>query len=360
MFLSNIHGQAQKELFIRLHCLYEKGLACLFHSPFIRSHVIRVLLNPRQSVCTDEHTLVSKVQFEANLLSEIKNTNLPITDLYNSIESLIAIERLTILPLTQYQKLALQRSTALTLKDTAFILLNDLTDSLPLEVDTSTCRNKVIYLTNKRSLYMLKIAAKFGFISDMLYIAMYYYKTFRYLEALIVIRATKAKLAQPYVVYGLQVNAQRYSEAIGRLSLSTKMRNAVACDIFLNNYTCFINELVPEQQSELLCTCPCLCIPLYVFVHMLEVLCYRHVDPVKTQRALNDLQDLVHHDSGTYISEEQKDISWEILGICQQVIGNYQAALYSYQQSLTQETFHKTQTATLMRIQHIMDLIQRV
>ncbi|XP_062580647.1 uncharacterized protein LOC134242566 [Saccostrea cucullata] len=359
MFLSKIHGQAQKELFMRLHGLYEKGLACLLHSPSIRTHVINVLLTPRQSVCTDEDALLFKFKFEVDLFHEIYNTNLSIINLHTCMKFLIAIERFTMLPLTQYQTLVLQQSTAITLKSTAFILLNFLTDSIALEVDTNKCSNKKIYLTDKTSLYMLRLAAKFGFISDMLYIAMYYYKTFRYSEALSVIEAIKAKLGQPYSVYMRCVHPWRYIEAVERLSLSTKMRK-VAWDIRLNNFICYINELVLEQQSGLQCSHPVLHIPLCVLLHMLEVLCYRHVDPVRTQRALNDLQDLVHHDQETDILGYEKDISWEILGICQQITGNYQAALHSYQQSLTQETFYKIQTATLIRIQEIMDLINRV
>ncbi|XP_062608670.1 uncharacterized protein LOC134270467 [Saccostrea cucullata] len=360
MFLSNIHGKAQRELFIRLHEIYEKGLACLLYSPSIRSHVIRVLQNPMQSVCIEEHPLISRVVFEVILFREISHCDIPIGDLHHCMMSLDAVGRLITLSLTQYQKLILQTNTASILQSTAFYLLNSLTESVPFEVDTSTCRNKVIYLTDKRSLHMMKLAAKFGFISDRLFIVMYFYKRFRYLEALIVTKKVKIMLEQPYVVYRGRVNAWRYSEDVGNLPLSTKMRKAVAWDISLNNKMCYINELVPEQQSGLQWNYPVLYVPLYVLLHMLEILCYRHVDPVRTQRALNDLQYLVHHDPGSYIYEEQKDISWEILGICQQITGNYQAALYSYRQSLTQKTFHKIQTATLMRIQQIMDLINRV
>ncbi|XP_062616159.1 uncharacterized protein LOC134277879 [Saccostrea cucullata] len=356
MFLSNIHGKAQRELFIGLHELYEKGLACLIHSPSVRFHVITILQNPRQSVCTDEHALISKAKFEEELFGEICCNHISSHELYQCMKFLNAVGRLIILPLTQYQELTLQKSTACTLQNTAFILLNVLTDFTPLEVDTSTCRNKVIYLTDKISLYMLKLAAKFGFISDMLYIAMYYYKTFRYLEALTVIEATKAKIAQLYVMYEGRVSAERYSET----SWSTKMRQIVVLSIYLNNELCYINELVPEQRSGSQCRILSIDIPLYVLLHMLEVLCYRHVDSERTQRALDVLQNLVHHDPGTYISEEQKDISLEILGICQQVTGNYQAALHSYQQSLKQKIFNKIQDATLMRIQQVMDLIHRV
>lgn len=47
----------------------------------------------------------------------------------------------------------------------------------------------------------MKLVAKFGCVSDILYIAMYYYKTFKYRETLSVLAIAKTKLAQPYLVH---------------------------------------------------------------------------------------------------------------------------------------------------------------
>ena len=94
-------------------------------------------------------------------------------------------------------------------------------------------------------------------------------------------------------------------------------------------------------------------IPLFVLLHFIEFLCYRHIDTTLAQTALEELQVLVHHDQGLYVHDLFRDISWEIVGICQQMTGNLQAALYSYQQSLTQYPTHKIHNATQMRIQDL-------
>ncbi|XP_062573383.1 uncharacterized protein LOC134235274 [Saccostrea cucullata] len=189
-----------------------------------------------------------------------------------------------------------------------------------------------------------------------------YEGTLRYKEALSVIEMTKVKLAQPYVinVTNIPINAVRYMfhESLGGQSWSSKIRYAVAWDISIYDTVYYMNELMPEQQSGSQSGYPVLSIPLYVMLHMLEVLCYRHVDPMRAQTALKELQDLVHHDQGMYIQMNKRDISWQILGICQQVTGNHQAALYSYQQSL-RHTSQNIQTASLMRIQVIKDLEHR-
>ena len=129
------------------------------------------------------------------------------------------------------------------------------------------------------------------------------------------------------------------------------MRHAVAYGIVLTNNICYINELTPEQQSSSLNHKHFLLIPSYILLHILEFLCCRHVDPMRAQAALDDLHVLVHHEQGLLVY--LRDISWEILGICQQMTGNRQAALYSYRQSLRQIPYNKIDTATRHRIQDL-------
>jgi hypothetical protein len=80
--------------------------------------------------------------------------------------------------LTQYEVTMLQVLTASLLHSVAFTLQN---------MYSNTTENKLIYIADRMSCHMLKLAAKFGCISDRLYLAMYYYKTLKYTEALSVI-----------------------------------------------------------------------------------------------------------------------------------------------------------------------------
>jgi hypothetical protein len=344
MFLSNIHGEAQSRLFARLYGLYEVGLASLLHSTSLRSYIVNVLYNPRLRICTDEHTLVSEIEFDGEMFHELyENNGIPLSDLYDIMWYLnFIVDQLTVLPLTLYQIVMLQVFTASLLHSAAFTLHN---------MYSNTTENKLVYISDRMSCHMLKLAAKFGCISDKLYLAMYYYKTFRYTEALSVIEMTKITLVQPYVMYNRTVNTERYTEAVGGQSWSTKLTHAVAWQIKLYNEIFYINELVTEQIISLQNDWPVLLIPPLVLLHMLEFLCYRHIDTMRAQTALNNLQYLVHHDQGRYVDVQLRDVSWQILGICQQISGDLQAALYSYQQSLTQYPLSKIQSATLMRIQ---------
>ncbi|XP_062569084.1 uncharacterized protein LOC134231173 [Saccostrea cucullata] len=340
MFLSKIHGDKQHQLFIRLYGLYEKGLGFLLHSPSVRYCIINVLHNPKLSICTDEHTLISEAEFDIILSHEIHSYD---ASQKSNIQSCMryqqTIENLIGLPLlTQYQNLILQSLTTSVLQYTAFIL------------QLNTHKNKPRYTADKISCHMLKLAAKFGCITDMMYTAMYYYKTLRYMKALSIIEMIKVKLAQPCVMYNNYVETERYTDIVERLSWSTRMRESVARNIRLNNTIHYINELIPEQQSALQNKCRIAYVPPLVLLYMLEILCYRHVDTRRVQTVLDDLQTLVHYDQGQLICLHCRDISWQILGICQQVTGNLQAALYSYQQSLSQEPYHKIHTATEIRM----------
>ncbi|XP_022342099.2 uncharacterized protein LOC111135913 [Crassostrea virginica] len=346
MFLNKVHGVAQRNLFTQLYGLYEKGIAFLLQSPSISSYIMDVLCNPRLSVCTEEHTVISEAKLDRELFNEIFMIDtLTLNNLYSCTEYLHTVEQLIRSPLTQCQIISLQKLTSTILQTSAFMLCDMYTDA--------SGGNKQMYIADKRSCYMLKLAAKFGFVSDLLYIAMYFYTTFRHREALSVIEMTKVKLAQPGLMYWTHVDPERYTEAVGGRSWSYKMRHTVVCYIQLDTHICYINELTPEQQSSSLNHERCLRIPSLVLLHMLEFLCCRHVDPTRAQAALDDLQVLVHHDQGVLVHVRLRDISWEILGICQQMTGNHQAALYSYTQSLRQYPFHKMHTATRHRIQDL-------
>ncbi|XP_062618882.1 uncharacterized protein LOC134280489 [Saccostrea cucullata] len=344
MFLSKIHGDKQHQVFIRLYGLYEKGLAFLLQCPSFRTYIFNFLHNLRLSICTDEHTLISEVDFDENLYDEILRIDtIRKLDIQRCMKYLQTIEQMINLHLlTQYQAIMLQKLTADVLQQTAFILY----------METYTHLNKLSYRVDKMFCYMLKLASKFGCITDMMYRAMYYYKTLRYTEALSIIEKV-VKLAQPYVMYWYNEDTEMYIEAVGGQSWSTKMRQAVAWIILLNNKIHYISELLLEQQSAMENGWSFLCIPSFVLLYMLEILCYRHIDTIRAQTALDDLQALVHYDQGHFIPLLLRDISWQILGICQQVTGNLQAALYSYQQSLRQEPMQNIQTATQMRIQEI-------
>lgn len=88
---------------------------------------------------------------------------------------------------------------------------------------------------------------------------------------------------------------------------------------------------------------------------MLEFLICKHNDTSRAQSALDNIQALVQPDQEGYLSKSTSDISWEILGICQQINGNIQDALVSFQQPLRHYSYSGIQLASRRRIQDIND-----
>lgn len=335
IFLSKIYGAAQQKLFSRLYGLYEGGLVeCLLQSSSISPFVRDVQRDPRLVISTDEHILVSESEFDTELFREIIRDNYAqsSTDLRLCLRALRIVEKLLLGSyLSQYQVAMLQKITTTILQNTAFILLN-------LQTDKHAVHKKV-YVPERSIHLMLKLAAKFGFVSDMLHLAMYYYKKLRYKKALFVIGV---------------INSRKYSSrgALVGKSYSKKLTRTVIGIVPLENEICYLNELTPEQRSSSENGKFLLHIPPFVLLHMLEVLCYRLVEPVKVQEAIDNLQSLVTNDQGVFVPKHVRDISWEILGICQQITGDHQAALHSFQQSLEQKPFNKIQTATINRMRN--------
>ena len=125
MFLNKVHGVAQRNLFAKLYGLYEKGIAFLLQIPSISSYIMAVLCNPRLSICTDEHSLISEVALDKELFKEIdiNDTVLIIQNLHRCMECMQVVQQLIRSPLSQYQITMLQKLTATILQSTAFFCI---------------------------------------------------------------------------------------------------------------------------------------------------------------------------------------------------------------------------------------------
>ncbi|XP_061164474.1 uncharacterized protein LOC133173507 [Saccostrea echinata] len=345
MFLTNIFGESQRKLFLELYRLYEKGISLLLHSQSVRSFTIDFLCNPRQCISLNQRSADWEVVFESELFREICNNDAIFTPNFDCcLQLLQSMETLIILSLRNYknyQILMAQKLTVSIFQNTAFMLHSRCANIL---------MNKFMYKADKISCYMLKLAAKLGFISDILYLAMYYYKTFRNTKTVNILEIAKIKFARPYLMYMSDVEIMGYCEVGRGQSYSTKMRSVVGRDIDLSTNIHYINELIHEQR--LMCHIEgTIHVSSFVMLHMIEFLCYRHSDEHRAEVALYDLKNLV--EDGILIRPCTRDICWQILGICQQLRGDIPTALYSYQQALRQYPYHNLQNVTMLRIRSL-------
>lgn len=168
---------------------------------------------------------------------------------------------------------------------------------------------------------------------------------------------TQVNFAQPYVIHSHQVNREIYTAALRGHSLSSKIKQAKVKKIKLNTNIDYIGELSLELLFSKTKGNDGIFIPPFVMLYFLEFLCYRQIDTTLSEGALCKLTLLLLVDPELFINYKGGDIAWEILGICQEIEGYLQDALYSYQQSLKQFPWHKIQSATEWRMQSLTEKI---
>jgi hypothetical protein len=129
------------------------------------------------------------------------------------------------------------------------------------------------------------------------------------------------------------------------------MKTAWVDDVTLDSKVHFIDELLLEQEVSKQNGKPLLHISPFVLTEMLLVLSH--------YRLGNRSQTLLLYDDGRYVPLLLRNLSWQILGICQHVVGDLHGALVSYQESLRQEQYYKIQTATENRIMFVERQLHR-
>ncbi|XP_056006105.1 uncharacterized protein LOC125658965 isoform X2 [Ostrea edulis] len=343
MFINKVVGAARTALLERLDHYYDMGVSCLLQNPTLRSILEPALSSLTFVIPSAEGHIKAVLDLDSTVRREIMSYRFLTTDLLRCHFILLStIDKLSRLSLSPYQTLTLQYCTAEILICTAFMMVNS--------TSNNTCKN--VYRLDRIVCNMLKLASRVGPVSHLLYLALYYYRTGRYNEVLCVTYLTKQRLSQPYIMYhGDYVDRQRYSEAVGSLSLSRKMNTAWVENVTLMSEIHYIDELILEQEVSKQNDDGILIISPFVLTDMLLVLShYRLGNRSQYLQSLTDLQTLLLNDVCRYVQSHLRGLSWQILGICQHVVGDLHGALHSYQESLRQEQFHNIKTATEKRI----------
>nr|XP_022288212.1 uncharacterized protein LOC111100530 [Crassostrea virginica] len=342
MFRVKVVGQTQLSLFEQLYALYTRGIPCLLRSPTIGRFLNMAILNGMLTFRTDESSLISDVMLDVCLCEEITCVGcFFVENLEEAVRSMIAFEQLQNSALSLFQTVTTQYLLSDLLKNVSCLLSSQ-----------AIATNKKWKYSYSKSLYMMKVAKKIGCVSQLLYLAIHYYRNYQYEMSLGCLRKAQDRMSKPYAIYQGNVNVEMYRHAMAGVLLSDRMRKCLICNIKLFNEYVYIDELVPEQEANKADSGGILIIPPLVMLHMLFVLTHHRLgDRVRSQQSLQDLHTLLLYDDGTHVPEHLRDISWQILGICQQTCGDYVGALNSFQCSLQQIPFNAIQKATMFRMQ---------
>ncbi|XP_062593572.1 uncharacterized protein LOC134255068 [Saccostrea cucullata] len=342
MFQFKVTGSIQTVLFNKLYKLYCKGIPSLLLSESLRSHLSQAILYRTLTVCTDERSIITNTEHEISLFEEFREYNRSVSSVEEFAAFMKNIEIEIRKRLTPYQEATVQLMTSMVLRETAMLKVCD--------VYQHKNSNKVYYKDSNVS-RMLKLSCTLGCVSDVLYLAMYFYRTCRFEQSLSCLQKAQDRMTLPYIIYHGHVYLDIYRRCMIEMSLSRKMKIALVTDIVLYSEYIYIDELILEQKTSYDNGQLALHIPPLVILHMLFTLnLHRLGDTIRSQQSLQDLQTLLLYDDETNVPLYLRDISWQILGICQQICGNFPEAQESFQNSLQQDPLNRIQKATVFRI----------
>ncbi|XP_061165723.1 uncharacterized protein LOC133174640 [Saccostrea echinata] len=355
MFKNKVVGGARESLLQQLYQYYRMGVGCLLYSPTLRLILEPALSSPLFVLSSTKGESIFIADEDMCAMFEIFTTPFLAENISVSILFLKSIDALSGegLLISPYQSLTIQFCTAKTLIHLAFAIANSV----------SCCSHKKNYIIDRKICNMLQLAARLGPMSNLLYLASYYYRTGRYDKTLRITYFTKQKLSSDFIMYNGTIDRQKYSEAVGNLPLFKRMKKAwvtdmTEVDLFQN--IPFIEELSLEQKVSQENAKPILVLSPIFMIEILSVLShYRLGNTSQCLQSLTDLQTLLLYDDGKYVSLNLRDISWQILGICQHTVGDLHGALQSFKESLRQKPFHKIREATYIRIRCVKQQLYR-
>lgn len=339
MFRGKVVGHAQVALFDQLYNLYCRGISCLFLCPTIRKahKLVDIRISP-------------DAQLEMYLFKEVNETgNTPIQSEEEFVSLITQIENLQITKMTSFQKVMVQKCFSAALRNFSFLLLQKNMTKIPIS-------NKKRAHINRKAQNIMKLASRLGFASDIVYLAIYYYSQCQYEQSLKCLQIAQKRAPAPYDMYEGIFNDKFYSSATAGVSLSDKMRKIVIVDIHLHSFYYYFEEFALEQSCNFLCDKHgVLHVPFFVMLNMLLVLNYHKLgEKFKAWKSVQDLNHMLQLGDRYRVPNDFQDISWQILGICQQTCGDFQRAYNSYQRSLVQyPPIHRIRIASILRMKQI-------
>lgn len=357
LFRKKVTGHTQSFLFHQLYCLYNEGMHCILKCPTIQPKFNVAILNEsllRTSEETDITTSCLELRSIHNLSHSIKEKGTiseleakdPTSCLKNFILLLNQIDLSLKKDLNPYQ--------ALTIQTIASPIFHNIAMSIQDRVDHSFFNNRDTYKSMKTALSLLKLSCIIGSVSEILYLAMYYYRNCRYQRSMMCLNKAMIRMCAPYSFF-FSTNIHHYIRALGGLSLSSKYKRAIIRGIVLRYECSYISELVLEQKTDinmgiLYCEGELKISPLVMLLMLLILNYHKLDDSTKSDYYIQSLKTLLFSDDEEYISHFPKDLSWQILGICQQTCGYHGESLDSFLRSLKEKPSHRIRPATYLRM----------
>ena len=161
----------------------------------------------------------------------------------------------------------------------------------------------------------------------------------------------KSNLKKPYIGYVRQLIGDEFGDmGAENTNLIQLMKRVLIVPFKLVTKTCVPEFELEHQACQLHNSVDSLFFhPLAVANFLLVLLNSNMGHHDRANAALNDFYELVHHDVDHHIHEKCRAVPLEMLGICQQLVGDHQAAYRSFTAAL-QQPYNDFYVATLTRL----------
>ena len=339
MFASKVHGAARKRLLSYLIPLYQEGYNCLLRCPSIRHELQAIILKRLLRKNTVEATEESEMcQVEVKLILEVWNSRPNFETAQSKITKQIQdLNHIIYTNDSEFEQEILQ------------LWRNYLLQNLSIAWCTggSVTVNEASDRGRQSSMSAMPV---FDSTRHLLYTALYHYRRGMNREAISLLQEAKLKLQHPHLMYTWTRDVEKFRAAGGEHKPFTQMmKEIVAWPIQLVTDVT-IPELTLEHQAATNHSTDLTPVPPLVFTNFMCFLCYHHMETVhEAQSMLQELLILVQYDNGYHIHVDTKAISWQMLGICQEMSGDYKGAYRSYCHAMKQK-WCPIKSASCMRI----------
>ena len=339
MFASKINGTARSLLLSYLVPLYQEGYNCLLRCPSFHRVLYAIIQQPLLAIMSDTTDESQKCQVDVKLILEVWNSKRTFSIVKNEISRHIQdLDNIIFTNDTELEQEILQ------------IWRHDCIQSMSLmscigdSVDKDAGHNRQSSLTTMPVVDATR---------HLLYTALIHYRRGMYDAAISMLQEANIKLQHPQLMYVWTGDVEKYRTAGGEHKpLTQMMKEIIAWDVELCTVVT-IPELTLEHKAADSHDINCIAIPPLVFANLMCFLCNQQMRRIQEARsALQELSILVQYDNEYHIPKRDKAISWQILGICQEMSGDHQGAYQSYNNALQQDFSHIGQ-ASLIRIQNL-------
>ncbi|KAK3083684.1 hypothetical protein FSP39_001456 [Pinctada imbricata] len=313
MFRGKIFGQNRKTLLRVLSCLYRDGYLVLNSIPLIQKELHRWRRNPTQSISRGirRSDIIQKLLFTSTFpiwfpfeITSAESMEVLESSKDDTISEFCCFIRLCMFNISYFR-----------------YLCNSVGNSRP---------NKERYLQEKSLFYRIRVTSP-DCIRYKIFFALFLYRCKRYEMCIRLLHTVITKLQDIETMYTWEFNGEKYTLLGGEeLSVLNGLYKFTTSLVPLDSITC-----VPEILDE--CNLPhpytkFHLVPPFVLTHFLFALSHFWTGDIQQSHIhLDDLRECLRRRNQSHITDDTEAISWEILGICEEILGNFSQALQSFE-----------------------------